>query len=59
MRCDSMPERDTQPQKWYPRTIGGAVLKFDDLPPEFHGNVEIQPPFDRRAGDQACFERRG
>jgi cytochrome c peroxidase len=48
-------ERDTQPQKWYPRAPGGAVLKFDDLPPEFHGNVEIQPPFDRHDGDQAAL----
>jgi cytochrome c peroxidase len=48
-------ERDTQPQKWYPRAPGGAVQKFDDLPPEFHGNVDAQAPFDRHAGDQAAF----
>ena len=48
-------ERDTQPQKWFPRAPGGAVLKFDDLPAEFHGNVESQPPFDRHAGDQAAL----
>jgi cytochrome c peroxidase len=48
-------ERDTQPQKWYPRAPSGAVQKFDDLPPEFHGNVDAQAPFDRHAGDQAAF----
>jgi cytochrome c peroxidase len=44
-------ERDTQPQKWYPRGAGGAVLKFDDLPREYHGNVDARAPFDRHIGD--------
>ena len=48
-------ERDTQPQNWYPRAAGGAVRKFDDLPPEFQGNVDTQAPFDRHAGDQAAL----
>ena len=44
-------ERDTQPQKWYSRQRNGATLKFDDLPPQYRGNVDTQAPFDRHAGD--------
>jgi cytochrome c peroxidase len=44
-------ERDTQPQKWYPRGADGAVVKFDDLPPQYRGNVDTQAPFDRHIGD--------
>jgi cytochrome c peroxidase len=43
-------ERDTQPQKWYPRGLDGAALKYDDLPPQYQGNLETKAPFDRRAG---------
>jgi cytochrome c peroxidase len=46
-------ERDTQPQKWFPRAADGTVLKYDDLPGKFQGNVDVEPPFDRHAGDQA------
>ena len=44
-------ERDTQPQKWYSRGADGAVMKFDDLPPQYRGNVDTQAPFDRHIGD--------
>ena len=44
-------ERDTQPQEWYSRGAGGAVLKFDDLPREYQGNVDTLAPFDRHIGD--------
>jgi cytochrome c peroxidase len=44
-------ERDTQPQKWYSRQRNGITLKFDDLPPQYRGNVDTQAPFDRHAGD--------
>ncbi len=46
-------ERDTRPEKWYPRGSDGTVRKFDDLPAEYHANVNVEPPFDRRAGDNA------
>lgn len=48
-------ERDTKPEKWYPRGDDGTVRKFDDLPPEYHANVNVEPPFDRRAGDQPAL----
>lgn len=44
-------ERDTQPQKWYPRAADGTVMKYNDLPAQFRGNVDVEPPFDRHAGD--------
>jgi cytochrome c peroxidase len=45
-------ERDTHPEKWYPREADGTVRKFDDLPPQYHANVNIEPPFDRHVGDE-------
>jgi cytochrome c peroxidase len=45
-------ERDTNPEKWYPREADGTVRKFDDLPRQYHANVNIEPPFDRHLGDQ-------
>ncbi|HXP66743.1 MAG TPA: cytochrome c peroxidase [Steroidobacteraceae bacterium] len=44
-------QRDTRPEKWYPRASDGSILKFDDLPGVYLGNLDIQAPFDRRAGD--------
>jgi cytochrome c peroxidase len=48
-------ERDTRPQKWYPRAKDGTVRKFDDLPPQYQGNVDHEAPFDRHAGDVPAF----
>jgi len=42
-------QRDTSPEKWYPRNRDGSVKKFDDLPPKYHSNIEMGPPFGRRA----------
>jgi cytochrome c peroxidase len=48
-------ERDSQPQKWYPRARDGGVLKFDDLPAVYFANLDTQVPFDRHVGDIAAF----
>jgi cytochrome c peroxidase len=48
-------ERDTDPQKWYPRAPDGSLLKFDDLPAKYQRNVDREPPFDRRAGGQPAM----
>jgi len=45
-------ERDSQPQHWYPRAPNGAVLKFDDLPPQYQRNVDREAPFGRSPGEQ-------
>jgi cytochrome c peroxidase len=44
-------ERDTKPEKWYPRAPDGGILKFDDLPAAYIANVDAQAPFDRQPGD--------
>jgi cytochrome c peroxidase len=51
-------ERDTKPQKWYPRTADGRILKFDDLPAAYAANLDAQAPFDRRAGDTPALTQR-
>jgi len=33
--------RDTEPQLWYPRLRDGTVEKFDDLPAQRRGNVDV------------------
>jgi cytochrome c peroxidase len=45
-------QRDTNPEKFYPLNPDGTVRKFDDLPPEMHGNVNVtEVPYNRRPGD--------
>jgi hypothetical protein len=29
----------------------GTVCKYDDLPRQYHGNVDTEPPFHRHPGD--------
>jgi cytochrome c peroxidase len=48
-------ERDTQPQKWYPRASDGSTLKFDDLPETYRANLDVQAPFDRHAGEKPAL----
>lgn len=43
-------QRDTSPQKWYPKNLDGSIHKFDDLPPGLAANVNTEPPFDRQRG---------
>jgi cytochrome c peroxidase len=45
-------ERDTDPAKWYPRDASGKVRKYDDLPAQYHRNINKEPPFDRAPGDR-------
>ena len=44
-------QRDTNPEKWYPRDANGNVRKFDDLPAAYHANVDMEPPFGGHRGD--------
>jgi cytochrome c peroxidase len=44
-------ERETQPERWYPRKADGSIHKYDDLPETAKANVSTDPPFDRKAGD--------
>ena len=44
-------ERDTKPEKWFPRNADGAVRKYDDMPPQYWANVNDEPPFGGKPGD--------
>jgi len=44
--------RDTHPEKWFPRSALGQIAKFNDLPPQYHGNVNNDPPFAPLAGNK-------
>ena len=44
-------ERDTKPEKWYPRRPDGSIDKFNDLPPQYRDNINMDPPFGGKPGD--------
>jgi cytochrome c peroxidase len=48
-------QRDTNPEKWYPRDANGSVRKFDDLPAAYHANVDVDPPFGGHPGDRSAL----
>ena len=50
-------QRDTHPEKWYPRGTDGVLRKFDDLPGALHGNVNTrEAPYNRRPGDLPALD---
>ena len=51
-------QRDTHPEKWYPRNADGSVRKFDDLPLRYRGNVNsAEGPYDRKRGQRPALNR--
>ena len=50
-------QRDTNPEKWYPRRRDGSIRKFDDLLPQHFANVNVDPPFDRKPGDSPALNQ--
>jgi len=48
-------ERDTRPDKWYPRRADGSIAKYDDLPERYHRNVNTEPPFGQEPGDKPAL----
>jgi len=49
-------QRDTDPRLWYPASAGGAVDKFDDLPANRRGNVDItDQPLTRKEGEAPAW----
>jgi cytochrome c peroxidase len=48
-------ERDTQPEKWYPRGADGRTRKFDDLPAQYATNVNMDPPFGGKPGEKPAL----
>ena len=45
-------ERDTAPEKWYPRDLIGLTARFNDLPPKYWTNVEMRAPFGGHPGQR-------
>ncbi len=44
--------RDTNPEKIYPVGVDGKPRKYNDIPAQYHGNVDVSdPPFDRHPGE--------
>ncbi|MBV1774792.1 cytochrome-c peroxidase [Burkholderiaceae bacterium DAT-1] len=43
--------RDTHPQRWYPVNASGVVHLYDDLPIQYHDNLNRDAPFGGKPGD--------
>jgi cytochrome c peroxidase len=44
--------RDTSPEKVYPLAADGKVEKYNDIPAQYHANVDVaDPPFNRHPGE--------
>lgn len=51
--------RDTNPDRWYPKNAKGGVDKFDDLPANYHDNVNVKEiPYDRKPGQRPRLSER-
>lgn len=48
-------ERDVKPGKWYPRKVNGKIDKFDDLPAQYHENVNMEAPFGGKPGGRPAM----
>lgn len=51
-------QRDTAPQKWYPKGTDGRVRKFDDLPAGMEANVHMEAPFGGKPGARPALDER-
>ncbi len=44
--------RDTNPEKVYPLSADGKAEKYNDIPAQYHANVDVaDPPFNRHPGE--------
>jgi cytochrome c peroxidase len=44
-------ERETEPAKWYPQRADGTLDRYNDLPAEYRGNIDlVDAPFDGKPG---------
>jgi len=49
-------ERETKPEKWYPKLANGEIDKYNDIPAEYRANADIvDAPFDRKLGDKPAL----
>lgn len=47
--------RDTDPGRWYPKRPDGSIAVFDDLPKQYHANLNNDPPFGGKPGDKPAL----
>ena len=50
-------DRDLHPRKWYAPGRDGRVRIYDDLPVQYRGNVNLEPPFDRKPSDAPALSK--
>jgi cytochrome c peroxidase len=50
-------ERDLRPKKWYAAGRQRQPQIYDDLPAQYHRNVNQEPPFDRKPGDAPALSK--
>jgi cytochrome c peroxidase len=49
-------ERETKPEKWYPRLPNGQIDRYNDLPAKYKQNIDIiDAPFDGKEGDEPAL----
>jgi cytochrome c peroxidase len=49
-------QRDTHPEKWYPRKADGSVDSYNDVPALYKVNVNTtEAPYDRKWGDMPAL----
>jgi cytochrome c peroxidase len=48
-------QRDTRPERWYPRDAKGRVQKYNDLPEKLRANVIETAPFGGKPGDKPAM----
>ncbi|HEY2835771.1 MAG TPA: hypothetical protein VGI89_04315 [Rhizomicrobium sp.] len=51
-------ECDIHPERWYPKNPDGSIAIYDDIPPLFRDNINYDPPFDRKAGEEPRLNER-
>jgi cytochrome c peroxidase len=55
---DFYVNRDLHPERFYPRDPAGRVIRYDDLPARYRGNIDtVDAPFNRRPGDRPALTR--
>ncbi|MEJ7137397.1 cytochrome-c peroxidase [Amphibiibacter pelophylacis] len=50
-------QRDTHPERWYPRDAAGKIQLFDDLPAPYKANVNrTEVPYNRKPGQAPALD---
>jgi cytochrome c peroxidase len=50
-------ERESNPEKWYAKLPNGEIDRYDDLPLQYRGNVDVvDAPYDRKFGEKPALD---